>query len=122
MPVRYVSEDGTTEQKAGPTPISVHADCITPIPGEDYRAVPTVGAEEGRQWVAVQTRGTRGRGLWWALHHRTCWSARGGWQARRITAAEARDLLAASGWVCDMCRPDALLDGQALSPEPGSQE
>ncbi|MFG7946632.1 DUF6233 domain-containing protein [Streptomyces cacaoi] len=111
MPVRHEHPDGRTEPKAAPTRVSVAAEHITPLPGEDYTAVPTEGAVAGRQWLAVRVRGLREEGPWWCVHRRDCWQARGGWSRRRITADEARELLAATraARVCDVCRPDRAL-------------
>lgn len=108
VPARYEHADGSTEPKGVPSPISVAADDITPIPGEDYEAVPTVGAVTGRQWRLERVRQHREDGRSWCLHRRDCWQAGG--ELRRITTREAVERLAAGGTVdCDICRPRPAL-------------
>lgn len=43
MPVRYRHRDGRAEENGAPTVISVSAEHLMPIPGENYGAVPTTG-------------------------------------------------------------------------------
>ncbi|CAL9453908.1 DUF6233 domain-containing protein [Streptomyces albus] len=111
LPSRYQHPDGRTEPGSAPTAISVAAEHITPLPGEDYTAVPTAGAVAGRQWVAVRVRGAGTEGPWWCVHRRDCWQARDGWLTRRVTAREALRLLSDTDEtrVCDVCRPDRAL-------------
>ena len=108
LPTRYEHADRQREAKAAPTRITVAADAITPIPGEDYTTVPTAGAVAGRQWLAVRTRGVRDEAPQWYVHRKDCWQARGGWKRRLVTAEEALAVLADVGAarVCDICRPD----------------
>lgn len=105
LPARSEHAAGSTQPTAADVAISVAAEDITPIPGEDYTAVPTEGAEDGRQWFAVRVRGVHGPR--WAVHRRGCWQARGGWQRRRVTARQARELTAGvpPGDLCDVCFP-----------------
>ncbi len=105
LPARSEHAAGSTQPAAADVAISVAAEDITPIPGEDYSAVPTEGAEDGRQWLAVRVRGVHGPR--WAVHRRGCWQARGGWQRRRVTARQARELTAGvpPGDLCDVCFP-----------------
>ncbi|WP_326690171.1 MULTISPECIES: DUF6233 domain-containing protein [unclassified Streptomyces] len=116
LPTRY-EHGGRSEAKAAPTRITVSADAITPLPGENYDALPTEGAVAGRQWLAVRMRGVRDEGPWTSVHRRDCWQAQDGWQVRRITAREALALLAGpEGRVCDVCRPDRALGSPPPHP------
>lgn len=108
LPTRYQHPDGATEPKAAPTPISVAAEHIAPIPGEDYTPVPTDGAVAGRQWLLARIRMQTPRGPEWRLHRRDCWQATG--EQKRITTREALKLAGAGGIeACDVCRPDRAL-------------
>ncbi|MGP3992055.1 DUF6233 domain-containing protein [Streptomyces sp. 3N207] len=102
---------GQVGRESVPVAISIAAEHIAPIPGETYEHVPTEGALAGRQWLAVRSPGVHGGSLWWQLHRRDCWQARGGWRRRLVTTAEARQLLATqtSDRLCDICRPDQAL-------------
>ncbi|MGY0062877.1 DUF6233 domain-containing protein [Streptomyces sp. LZ34] len=108
LPARYEHADGRTQVTGAPTPISVPADDITPIPGEDYSTVPTDGAIAGRQWVVEKLREYTEDAPSRRLHRRDCWQARDSHE--RITTEDAIDRLArrAIAW-CDVCRPDRAL-------------
>lgn len=108
LPCRYQHPDGTVEEKAAPTDFDVSAEHITPIPGEDYSAVPTLGAVAGRQWLVTRIRMQQIDGPAWCLHRRDCWQATG--EQQRITTAEAVDLRRGqTAAECDVCRPDRAL-------------
>ncbi|MDX3230659.1 DUF6233 domain-containing protein [Streptomyces sp. ME19-01-6] len=108
LPARYEHADGRTRLTGAPTPISVLADDITPIPGEDYSAVPTDGAIAGRQWTVEKLRDYTEDAPAARLHRRDCWQARDSHQ--RITTEDAVDRLARRAIaVCDICRPDRAL-------------
>ncbi|MEU5836343.1 DUF6233 domain-containing protein [Streptomyces diacarni] len=111
LPSRRLGPDGRAQAQGKPVGISVAAQDVVPIPGESYTAVPTEGAVAGRQWLAVRVRGSAGEGPWWDIHRRDCFQARGGWQRHRVTAQEARALLAETegARVCEVCRPDRAL-------------
>lgn len=111
LPDRYEDAEGGTQATAAPTPITVSAEDITPLPGEDYGAVPTDGAVSGRQWLLARVRVPAMDGPPWRLHRRDCWQAGG--ETRRITTEEAYGRLAEErAEVCEVCRPDrALLSG-----------
>lgn len=49
LPARHEAADGTTKVMAAPTAISVSAEQIASIPGEDYSQLPTDGAVTGRR-------------------------------------------------------------------------
>jgi hypothetical protein len=122
LPARYEDADGRTRVTGAPTDISILADDITPVPGQDYAAVPTGGAVAGRQWVVERLHqyldGPSRR-----LHRRDCWQARD--SHTRITTREATALLRdASISVCDVCCPEQALRADARSrptraPPPG---
>ncbi|MES4909127.1 MULTISPECIES: DUF6233 domain-containing protein [unclassified Streptomyces] len=101
LPARYEHTDGRTKSMGAPSPISVPADDITPIPGEDYSAVPTDGAIVGRQWVVEKRREYTEDGPSRRLHRRDCWQARDSHE--RITTEDAvecgRDVDAGCVWV-----------------------
>lgn len=108
LPARYEAADGTTKTMGAPTPISVHADDITPIPGEDYSAVPTDGAIAGRQWVIEKIHQYSEEDPNRRLHRRDCWQARA--SHTRITTVEAAEMVGAPLVdICDVCRPDRAL-------------
>lgn len=108
LPARYEHADGRTRLTGAPTPISVPAGDITPIPGEDYSAVPTDGAIAGRQWALEKLREYTEDAPAIRLHRRDCWQARESHQ--RITTEDAVDRLARQAIaVCDICRPDRAL-------------
>lgn len=91
-----------------PTPISVQAERITPIPGEDYSMLLTEGAVAGRQWVLEKIHQYSEDSLSRRLHRRDCWQARG--SHTRITTEQAVELCAARKVaICDVCRPDRAL-------------
>ncbi|WP_260867876.1 DUF6233 domain-containing protein [Streptomyces sp. SAJ15] len=107
MPARHEGPDGHTKTTAAPTPISVLADDITPIPGEDYTAVPTDGAAAGRQWV-LENLHQYGDGPARRLHRRDCWQARDGHTL--VATAEAAEMIGNPAVdICDVCRPDRAL-------------
>lgn len=108
LPARHEAADGTTKTMGAPTPISVHADDITPIPGEDYSAVPTDGAIAGRQWAVEKLHQYSEEHPNRRLHRRDCWQART--SHTRITTAEATQMAGAPLVdICDVCRPDRAL-------------
>lgn len=49
LPARHEAADGATKPTGAPAPISVQAERITPIPGEDHSTLPTEGGVAGRQ-------------------------------------------------------------------------
>lgn len=106
LPAREEDAAGHTRALAAPTAISVPADSIEQLPGEDYAGVPTEGAIKGWQWALER--------LWYPtgpasrLHRRDCWQARP--EFRLISTAEALACLrAADVDVCDVCRPERAL-------------
>ncbi|MEU3962933.1 DUF6233 domain-containing protein [Streptomyces buecherae] len=104
LPDRRVEADGSVRPVGAPTPIVLPSDRVTPIPGEDYAAVPTEGAVAGRQWRVERLR-EYGSGPWRRVHRRDCWQARAG--AESVTAASARELLRrGEALPCDVCRPE----------------
>lgn len=108
LPDRWQGSDGETRPVAVPTPVLVHADHLTPLPGESYAAVPTTGEVAGRQWLLVRVRVPAVTGPEWRLHRRDCWQAAG--EPTRLTETEARDtLLEERAEVCEVCRPDRAL-------------
>ncbi|MDJ1137199.1 DUF6233 domain-containing protein [Streptomyces iconiensis] len=111
LPSRTEHADGRTEAKGAPTPICVAADHITPVPGEDYSAVPTDGITAGRPWLAVRVHGPRDEHPWWCLHRPDCGQATEYRQHRRLTTQEAATLLATAeeAHACTVCRPDRAL-------------
>ncbi len=108
LPAREEDAAGRTRGLAAPTGISVPAESIQQLPGEDYAGVPTEGAAEGRQWALEHLRyptGPAGR-----LHRRDCWQARPGFGFRLISTAEALACLRATDVdICDVCRPERAL-------------
>ena len=88
--------------------ISVPAERITPIPGEDYTAVPTNGAIAGRQWVLERLLHHPDSPTH-RLHRRDCWQARS--KHPPLTTAAARELLDDPENVdtCDICHPERAL-------------
>lgn len=108
LPTRHQATDGTTKTMGAPTPISVSADDITPIPGEDYSTLPTDGAVAGRQWVVEKLHQYSEDDPARRLHRRDCWQARDSHE--RITTEDAIDRLTHGATaVCDVCRPDRAL-------------
>lgn len=108
LPARYEHADGRTQAIGAPTPISVLADDIAAIPGEDYSAVPTDGAIAGRQWVVEKLHQYSEDAPSRRLHRRDCWQTKG--EHERITTEDAVDRLAHGAIaVCDVCRPDRAL-------------
>lgn len=108
LPARYEHPDGRTQVTGAPTPISVLADDITPIPGEDYSLVPTDGAVAGRQWVLEKLHQYTEDAPSRRLHRSDCWQAKG--EHERITTKDAIDRLTHGATaVCDVCRPDRAL-------------
>lgn len=108
LPARYEHADSRTQVTAAPTPISVPAEQITPIPGEDYSLVPTDGAVAGRQWVLEKLHQYSEDDPSRRLHRSDCWQARDSHE--RITTEDAVGLLAqGAAAICDVCRPDRAL-------------
>lgn len=108
LPARYEQSDGRTRLTGAPTPISVPADDITPIPGEDYSALPIDGAVAGRQWVLERLHQYSDDHPSRRLHRRDCWQVR--LEHARITTAEATEMVGAPLVdICDVCRPDRAL-------------
>lgn len=108
LPARYEHADGRTRVTGAPTPISVAAEDITPIAGEDYSLVPRDGAITGRQWVLQKLHQYSEDAPSRRLHRRDCWQARDSHE--RITTEDAVERLAHGGIaVCDVCRPDRAL-------------
>ncbi|MER7794928.1 DUF6233 domain-containing protein [Streptomyces sp. NPDC097640] len=108
LPARHEAADGTTKTMGAPTPISVPADDITPIPGEDYSALPTDGSVAGRQWVLERLHQYNEEDPSRRLHRRDCWQARS--SHTRITTTEAAEMLRTPLVdICDVCRPDRAL-------------
>ncbi len=93
LPDRRRHPDGRTEPAAVPTPLSVHADRIAPLPGEDYTSVPTTGAVAGRRWLLARVPPRAPDDPGWRLHRGDCGQASG--EQRRITEREAARLLGA---------------------------
>lgn len=110
LPSRTEHADGSTEAKGAPTPICVAADHLTPVPGEDYSALPTGGLVAGRPWLAVRVQGPRDAHAWWCLHRPDCAQATGHVR-RRLTTPGAATLLATDEHAhpCPVCRPDRAL-------------
>lgn len=107
LPARHEAADGAKVVGA-PTPISVPADEITPIPGEDYSRLPTDGAIAGRQWVLEKLHTYTEDGSSRRLHRRDCWQARDSHE--RITTEDAVErLVHGATVVCDVCRPGRAL-------------
>ncbi|QLH19313.1 DUF6233 domain-containing protein [Streptomyces sp. Rer75] len=121
LPARHEGPDGTTKTTGAPTPISVEADEIAQIPGEDYSPVPTQGAVAGRQWVVEKLHQYAVDDPARRLHRRDCWQARNSHD--RITTDDAVDLLArkAIAW-CDVCRPDKALRRRPTVRQEGAGE
>ncbi|MET8183589.1 DUF6233 domain-containing protein [Streptomyces sp. NPDC005336] len=108
LPARHEHADGGTQTTGAPTPISVAAEDITPIPGEDYSMVPTDGAIAGRQWVLEKLHQYVDDVPSRRLHRHDCWQARESHE--RITTEDAVGLLGRrTVAVCDICRPDRAL-------------
>src|SRR4051812_37005117 len=108
LPARYEHADGRTQVTGAPTPISVAAEYISPIPGEDYSRVPRDGAIAGRQWVLEKLHQHSEDAPSRRLHRRDCWQARDSHE--RIATEDAVRLLAQPVVaVCDVCRPDRAL-------------
>ncbi|MER5969613.1 DUF6233 domain-containing protein [Streptomyces sp. NPDC002055] len=99
--------DGRTVAEPTPVAFSAPAASVTPIPGEDYTAVPTHGAVSGRQWQ-VENLWRTAAGPTRRLHRRDCWHARAAHQ--RVPTAEAYALLADPDVEpCDICHPERAL-------------
>ncbi|MGR3938550.1 DUF6233 domain-containing protein [Streptomyces sp. BRA346] len=108
LPARHESADGTTKTVGAPTPISVSAEDIDPIPGETYSALPADGAVAGRQWVVEKLHQYSEDAPSRRLHRRDCWQVKGEYE--RITTEDAVERLAREVVVrCDVCRPDKAL-------------
>ncbi len=108
MPTRYEDADGHSRPAGAPTAITLAADRVAPIPGEDYSVVPRDGEIAGRQWLLEKLHQYGPDDPARRLHRRDCWQAR--LEHTRITTAEAAGLLGAPDVdVCDVCRPDRAL-------------
>ncbi|GAA1065178.1 DUF6233 domain-containing protein [Streptomyces asiaticus] len=108
LPTRHEDTDGCSRPTGAPTAITLAADRVTPIPGEDYSAVPRGGAIAGRQWVLEKLHQYAEEDPSRRLHRRDCWQARDSHE--RITTEDAIDRLARETVVrCDVCRPDKAL-------------
>lgn len=108
LPARHEAADGATKAMGAPTPISVQAERIIPIPGEDYSTLPTEGAVAGRQWVLQKIHQYSEDSPARRLHRRDCWQARD--SHTRITTEQAAELCAGpTVAICDICRPDRVL-------------
>ncbi|WP_307821765.1 DUF6233 domain-containing protein [Streptomyces coffeae] len=109
LPARHEHADGSTTVMGAPTPISVPAERITPIPGENYSGLPTVGAVAGRQWVLEKLHQYNEEAPSRRLHRRDCWQARD--SHTRVTTEQAVELCAGEADValCDICRPERAL-------------
>ncbi|MFH8369651.1 DUF6233 domain-containing protein [Streptomyces sp. NPDC018031] len=107
LPARHTDGEGRTRPTGAPTPISVPADRITPIPGERYDTLSTSGAVAGRQW-ALENLHQYLDGAGRRLHRRDCWQVRA--EHTLVTTAEAAGLLGtADVAVCDVCAPQRAL-------------
>ncbi|TGB14612.1 hypothetical protein E4099_08140 [Streptomyces palmae] len=119
LPSRYQRADGHTQATGSPTPISVPADCIAPIPGERYDTVPTEGRAAGRQW-ALELLHQHLDGPSRRLHRRDCWQVRS--EHELLATTEAAGFLGHPEVdACDVCRPDHALRSltrSALSRQP----
>ncbi|MGW3572167.1 DUF6233 domain-containing protein [Streptomyces sp. NPDC000941] len=111
LPTRYEDPEGRGRPMGAPTPITLPADDVTPIPEEEYALVPGDGAIAGRQWVLEKPHRYVGDDPSRRLHRRDCWQART--SHTRITTAEAAELVRNAELaghpdvaVCDVCRPD----------------
>ena len=95
-----------------PTPVTVAAHDIVPIPGEVYTAVPTRGAAApGRRWLLAHVTPEEPDGPAWVVHRSDCARAARG-ELRPAATEEAVGLLRARGaTVCGVCRPDRALPG-----------
>ncbi len=51
LPTRWEDAEGRSRPMGAPTPITLPADDVDPIPDEEYALVPRDGAIAGRQWV-----------------------------------------------------------------------
>ncbi|WP_246096369.1 DUF6233 domain-containing protein [Streptomyces botrytidirepellens] len=108
LPARHESADGTTKTMGAPTPMSVSAEDIAPIPGETYSSLPTDGAVAGRQWVLEKLHQHGDDEPSRRLHRRDCWQARE--SHARVTTEEAAEMVGAPLVdICDVCRPDRAL-------------
>lgn len=108
LPARYERADGRSRATGAPTPISVPSERITPIPGEDYSAVPVDGAIAGRQWVVEKLHQYAEDTASRRLHRRDCWQVRD--EHTLVPTREAADLLAHPDVaICDVCSPDKAL-------------
>ncbi|MCP9213387.1 DUF6233 domain-containing protein [Streptomyces sp. NEAU-Y11] len=108
LPARHEAADGATKPTGAPTPISVQAERIAPIPGEEYSTLPTEGAVAGRQWVLQKIHQYSEDSPSRRLHRRDCWQAQD--SHTRITTQEAVELCAdRKVMICDVCRPDRAL-------------
>ncbi|MGP3998616.1 DUF6233 domain-containing protein [Streptomyces sp. 8N706] len=107
LTARSTLGDGRVVAEPTPVAFSAPAGHVAPIPGEDYRAVPTHGAVAGRQWQVENLRRTLD-GPTRRLHRRDCWQARTAHE--RVTTREAYALLADPDVEpCDTCHPERAL-------------
>ncbi|MFE7117260.1 DUF6233 domain-containing protein [Streptomyces sp. NPDC057654] len=109
LPSRQERPNGHFEATAEPVAFTVAAADITPIPGEDYSALPTTGAVAGRQWVLQKLHVYMNGGASRRLHRADCWQAHGSTLERITTEEAARLLHTAEADLCDVCRPDRAL-------------
>lgn len=111
LPTRYEDADGRSRPTGAPTAITLAADDVVPIPGEDYSRVPRDGAITGRQWVLEKLHQYTEEDPSRRLHRRDCWQVR--LEHTRITTEEAAVMYAEREArrvaVCDVCRPDRAL-------------
>jgi hypothetical protein len=114
LPTRHEDAEGRSRPMGAPTPITLPADDVTPIPDEEYALVPRDGAIAGRQWVLEKLHQYVEDDPSRRLHRRDCWQARN--SHTRITTAEAAELVRNAELVrhpdvavCDVCHPDRAL-------------
>ena len=108
LPTRYEDADGRSRPTGAPTAVTLAAEDVTPIPGEDYSLVPRNGAIAGRQWVVEKLHQYNDGDPSRRLHRRDCWQARASHE--RIATEDAVGMLAQQTVaVCDVCRPDRAL-------------
>lgn len=108
LPTRHEDADGRSRPVGAPTAITLAADRVTPIPGEDYSLVPRNGAIAGRQWVLEKLHQYSEDAPSRRLHRRDCWQARAAHE--RIATEDAVGFLGQRAVaVCEVCRPDRAL-------------
>ncbi len=110
LPARH-DTCGGSRAAAQPTAFTAPAETLTPIPGEDYTALPTEGAVAGRQWLLQRLRQHHDHLPSHRLHRRDCWQADP--SATPVTTATAHRLARDPHTEpCEVCRPDRPLLGQ----------